>query len=185
VTFPMTLFSCYYLLQLTNPAPRDSLSSLNRDMTHQPDSARFQTLFEPALRAYERKAGVSLTQHPLAIKLQNCHSVEAITGLFQDQARAFSDFQGSDKVMKSIKTTVSILSKLSSAASLADAFGMVCRQELAANFMSLTVCLQTPAKAIQACLAILLDVRAHSPVHVKTVWKHPCDAGGQGHNIQL
>jgi len=66
-----------------------------------------------------------LAQHPLAIKLQNCGSVEAITGLLQDQACAFGDLQGSDKIMKSIKTTVSILSKLSSAASLADAFGLV------------------------------------------------------------
>jgi len=130
-------------------------------MTHQPQSARFQALFEPALKAYEKKAGVSLTQHPLAIKLQNCDSVEAITGLLQHQARDFEDLQGSDKIMKSIKTTASILSKLSSAASLADAFGLVRQQELAACFISLTVFIQTlpPAKAIQACLAILLDVR--------------------------
>ena len=105
-----------------------------RDMAHQPDSARFQTLFEPALQAYEKKAGVSLAQHPLAIKLQNCDSVEAITSLLQDQARAFVDLQGSDKIMKSIKTTVSILSKLSSVASLVDAFGLVCKQELVPYF---------------------------------------------------
>jgi len=94
-------------------------------MAHQSESARFQALFEHALQAYEEKAGVSLTQHPLAIKLQSCDSVEAITGLLQYQAQAFRDLQGSDKIMKSLKTTVSILSKLSSAASLADAFGLV------------------------------------------------------------
>ena len=131
-------------------------------MAHQPQSARFQALFEPALKAYEKKAGVSLTQHPLAIKLQNCGSVEAVTGLLQDQARAFGDFQGSDKIMRSIKTTVSILSKLSFAASLSDTFGLVRQQQLVACFTSLTVLLQAlpPAKAIQTCLAILLDVRA-------------------------
>jgi len=161
VTFPITLLSCYYLLPANQSRSQKLLFFPNRDMTHQPDSARFQALFESALQAYERKAGVSLAQHPLAIKFQNCHSVEAITGLFQDQARAFSDLQGSDKVMKSIKASVSILSKLSSAASLADAFGLVRQQELAANFTSLTICLQTPAKAIEACLSILLDVRAH------------------------
>ena len=95
-------------------------------MAQQPESARFQAQFEPALWVYEKKAGVSLAQHPLAIKLQNCDSVEAVTGLLQDQARAFGDLQGSDRIMKSIKTTVSNLSKLSSAASLADAFGPVC-----------------------------------------------------------
>ena len=98
-------------------------------MAHQPQSARFQALFEPALQAYEKKAGVSLTQHPLAIKLQNCDSVEAVTGLFQDQARDFMDLQRSDKIMKSITATVSILSKLSSAASLANAFDLVRQQE--------------------------------------------------------
>ena len=94
-------------------------------MAYQPESARFQALFEPALQAYEKKAGVSLAQHPLAIKLQNCDSAEAVAGLLQDQARAFNDLQGSDKIMKSIKTTVSILSKLSCTVSLADTFGLV------------------------------------------------------------
>ena len=131
-------------------------------MAHQSDSARFQALFEHTLQAYEEKAGVSLTQHPLAIKLQTCDSVEAITALLQDQAQAFRDLQGSDKIMKSLKTTVSILSKLSSAASLADAFGLVRQKGLMACLTPLTFYLQTlpPAKAIQTCLAILLDVRA-------------------------
>ena len=52
-------------------------------MARRPEPARFQTLSEPALQAYEMKAGVSLAQHPLAINLQNCDSIEAITGLFQ------------------------------------------------------------------------------------------------------
>ena len=121
--------------QLSNPATRNSFYS-PPDMAHQFQSARLQALFEPALQAFEKKAGVSLTQHPLAIKLQNCDSVDAITGLFQDQARAFMDLQRSDKIMKSIKTTVSILSKLSSAASLADAFGLVCQRELVTCFTS-------------------------------------------------
>jgi hypothetical protein len=134
-------------------------------MALQPESARFRDLFEPALQAYEKNAGVSLAQHPLAIKLHDCDSVEAITGLFQDQAQAFSDLQGSDKIMKSIKTTVSILSKLSSGATLVDGFGLVRDQELGACLTYLTVILQKlpPAKAIQACLAILLDVRAILP----------------------
>jgi len=94
-------------------------------MAYQPESSRFQVLFEPALQTYEKQAGVSLTQHPLAIKLQRCDSVEAITGLCQDQAQAFRDLQGSDKIVKSLKTTVSMLSKLLSAASVADAIDLV------------------------------------------------------------
>jgi len=107
-------------------------------MAHQSESARFQAPFEHALRAYEEKAGVSLTQHPLAIKLQTCDSVEAIIGLLQDQAQAFRDLQGSDKIMKSLETTVSILSKLPSAASLADAFCLVRQKGLMACPTSLS-----------------------------------------------
>ena len=108
-------------------------------MGYQPESAHLQALFKPALQEYEEKSGVSLAQHPFAIKLQNCDSVEAITGLLRDQARPFVDLQGSDRIMKSIKSTVSILSKLSTAASLADVFSLVHQQELVVYFTSLTV----------------------------------------------
>ena len=94
-------------------------------MAHRSESAHFQALLESALRAYEKKAGVSLAEHPLALKFQNCDTVDGITAIFQDRAQTFRDLQGSDKIMKSIRTTVSILSKLSSAASLADVFGLV------------------------------------------------------------
>ena len=107
-------------------------------MSHQSESAHLQALFEPALQVYETRAGVCLTQHPLAIKLQTCDSVEAITGLLQEQAQAFRHLQGSDRMMKSLKTTVSILSKLSFAAPLADALGMVRQKGLMACLTSLT-----------------------------------------------
>jgi hypothetical protein len=131
-------------------------------MAHQSESARLQALFEPALQAYEKITGVCLTQHPLAIKLQSCDSVEAVAGLLQDQAQAFRDLQGSDKVMKSLTTTVSNLSNLSFAVPLADVLGLVRQNSEGAHRMShiSNFCLQTfpPAKAIHACLAILLDV---------------------------
>ena len=107
-------------------------------MAHQSESARFQTIFEPALQAYEKKAGVSLAQHPLAIKLQSCDTAEAITGILQDQAQAFEHLQGGDKIMKSIKITVSILSNISSTTSLADAVGLVRKKALMAFVVPLT-----------------------------------------------
>jgi hypothetical protein len=62
--------------------------------------------------------------------------------------------------MVSIKTTVSNLSNISSAAPLSDAFDIVRLKGLITCTTSLTFT-QTlsPAKAILACLAILLDVR--------------------------
>ena len=125
-------------LRLTHPASSRTHFLPSRDMAHQSESTRFQALLEPALQAYKKKTGVSLAQHPLAIKLQSCDTVEAITGLLQDQAQAFDHLQGSDKIMKSIKITVSILSKISSVGSLADAFGMVRQKGLMAYVTSLT-----------------------------------------------
>ena len=156
-------------------------------MTHRPESVRFQALLEHALEMYEKKAGVSLTEHPLAIKLQNCDSVEAITGILQDQARAFGDLQGSDKMMKSIRTTVSVLSKISSAASLADAFGVVRQQELVARFVPLTVSYsylnpRKPYKRVSPSYLMYVPFSGSYEDSLVTPKNH---AGGQGHNNQL
>jgi len=97
-------------------------------MAHQSRSARFQTLFESALQAYEKKTGVTLAQHPLAQQLQSCHSTQEVITLLQGQVQAFDEFRR-DKIIKSIKATVLILTPLSAAASLADAFGLVVRPE--------------------------------------------------------
>jgi hypothetical protein len=94
-------------------------------MTNQPGSTRFRELFESALQAYEKKAGVTLAEHPLAVQLQNCNTVESVTAVLQCQATTFSEFQGSDRVMKSIKNTLLILTKLSATASLAVDTGLV------------------------------------------------------------
>jgi len=63
---------------------------LKRNMGYMARAGRqFQALLESSLQAYDEKpAGVSLTQHPLAIELENCDSVEAIAGLLQDQAQS-------------------------------------------------------------------------------------------------
>jgi hypothetical protein len=87
-------------------------------------SAHFQTLFESALKAYEKTTGVTLAQHPLAQQLQSCQSTQEIITLLQGQVQAFDESRR-DKVIKTIKTTLSILTPLSAAASLADAFGLV------------------------------------------------------------
>jgi len=94
-------------------------------MADQSEPNRFRALFESALQAYHQKAGVILADHPLAVQLQSCHSIESITTVLQDQAQAFSEFPGNDKVMKSIKSTVSILIRLSVTASLDDNIGLV------------------------------------------------------------
>jgi hypothetical protein len=90
------------------------------------ESARFRSLFESALTEYEKKTGIKLAEHPLAIQLQACHSIESITALLQGQAEAFSKFRGNDRAIKSIKSTLFILSTISDAATLGNSFGLVC-----------------------------------------------------------
>src|SRR6266851_403886 len=87
------------------------------------------------------KAGVILANHPLAIQLQSCHSIESITTVLQGHAQAFSESRGSDTVLKSIKSTVSILIRLSATASLgnSDTIDLVRHKALMAHSTALTV----------------------------------------------
>ena len=95
-------------------------------MSDEPGSSRFRDLFVSALQDYENQTGISLAQHPLAERLQNCDSGDSLTAVLQEQARAFHEFQGNDRIMKSLKSTLSILSKLSVVTTtFGDAFGLV------------------------------------------------------------
>ena len=109
-------------------------------MTDQP-SARFQALLESAFRVYENRAGVTLADwgDSLTIRLQRCHSIDDITTVLQGQAQTFDDFRQHDRIFKSIKSTVSILSPVSSVASVTGDIGLVRRKVLMACFTSLTL----------------------------------------------
>ena len=94
-------------------------------MTYNLQSSQLEALFESALHDYEQQTGIPLAKHPLAEQLQNCQSVDSITTLLQEQARVFSEFRGSDKIMKSLKGIVSALSKVSAAAAVGQNIGLV------------------------------------------------------------
>jgi hypothetical protein len=130
-----------------------------RKMTDQSGFARLEALWQSALQAYDNKTGVALAQHPLALDLQTCRSSDDIATLLQRRTQAFDGFRQRNRMMRTIKTTVSILTPLSHAVSLA---GLVRQKSLMRCLTSLTF-FQTsfpPAKAIQVALGILLDVRA-------------------------
>jgi hypothetical protein len=99
-------------------------------MSDQLASSRFEALFEEALREYEKQTGIPLAKHPLAEKFQSCQSVDSVTTLLQEQTRVFSDFRGSDKIMKSLKSLVSALSRVSAVAALGHTIGLVCSRLL-------------------------------------------------------
>ena len=90
-------------------------------MSHQSRSSRFPAIFESALQDYEKTTNITLATHELTKQLRDCHSVESVTAFLQDQAREFGNFRGSDRVMKSIENTVSILRILSDTATFGDA----------------------------------------------------------------
>src|SRR5216683_3411706 len=102
-------------------------------------SPHFQARFESALQAYQTKSGITLVEHALAFQLQSCNTVESIT-IVQGQAQAFSNYRESDRIVNSIKTTVSILTSLSAAARspLADAVGLVRQITMIVRFTFLT-----------------------------------------------
>ena len=110
-------------------------------------SARFQVLLESALQECEEKPGVILVdrEDSLAIQLQHCHSINDITTLLQDKTQALSHFQQHDRILKSIKATVSVLSPVSAVASIADDAGLV-RQ-----------------KGVKTCLAFLIILTDITP----------------------
>jgi hypothetical protein len=89
--------------------PSSAQISLTRD-TSDLASSRFQLLFDAALQDYEKQTGMKLIEHPLASSLENCGDADNITALLQEQAGAFKEFRKhDDKVMKSLKSAVSIL----------------------------------------------------------------------------
>jgi hypothetical protein len=110
-------------------------------MTEQPGSSRFQALLESALQIYEKKGDIPLAdgEHSLAIRLQGCHSIDDIASLLQNKAQAFNDLQQRDKIFKSIKAIVSILTPVSTVASVVDDAGLVRQKVLKACLEFLTV----------------------------------------------
>ena len=126
------------LLPDGHPIPLPKTPFLSCDMTDHPESARFQALLDSAVEVYEKNTGVTLAdpEDSLVIQLQCCHPLDDIATLLRRQAQAIHDFQQRDRIFKSIKTTVSMLSPISS---VADNVGLVREKVLMAGFTSLTV----------------------------------------------
>ena len=94
-------------------------------MADQSRTSRFRAQFIHALRAYQTKTSVTLAEHSLAIQLQSCYSIESVIRLLQNQAGVFSDLPGSDINMKSMESTVYVLSAISTTLSLDEAIDLV------------------------------------------------------------
>jgi hypothetical protein len=129
-------------------------------MTDQSLSSHLRTLFELALHDYEMKTQISLPNHPLAQNLDNSNAVESIIILIQDQARSFGEFRGRDRIMKSIRSTVSFLYKPSATAALVDGISTVRQKTLMTVFHVSDIVLQPfPfTQALHTALGVVLAV---------------------------
>jgi hypothetical protein len=129
-------------------------------------SSTLPLLFDAALQNYEKQTRMKLVDHPFAKQLENCHSVDSVMDILQQQARALTEFRGDDgKVVKSLKQIVHVVHTLSTSTILGEGFGLVSLARFWVLFYSLTSLIQPfpPAKALFAGFAILLGVRlSHS-----------------------
>ena len=80
------------------------------NQTPGPSTSNFTAIFNAAEAEYQKITRKQLDTHPLASKLDTCHSPEDISNLLQNQAQAFSKFhEGSEKLMRWLEPTVNIL----------------------------------------------------------------------------
>jgi len=134
---------------------------LTCDMDDQSRPTTFWTLCESALRAYEKKTGITLAEHPLGLQLQNCHTVESMAALVQYEVSSLGEFRGKDRVSNAIASTLSILTKISTTASLDGVVGLVRQRVLMECSYLTSVSQRFPlVDAIHLGLAVLLEVCA-------------------------
>jgi hypothetical protein len=88
--------------------------------------SNLRSLFETALKEYEKQAGTNLLDNRLIIKLQSCNSADSINAVLQERAQAFHKFRGDDgKLIRWLRRTVNVLYTLSTSSVLGAAVGLV------------------------------------------------------------
>jgi hypothetical protein len=73
-------------------------------------SSNFQSVFNVALEAYEKKTKCKLLSHPLAARLQSCDSPVAISSVLQDLIQQFDRRRsGDERLTNWLNPTVNVL----------------------------------------------------------------------------
>ena len=100
-------------------------------MSHTPtttassSSSHFQTIFEAAIKSYQKQTKKDLIKHPLASQLQDCDSTNAILAILQDQIREFDkSHSGDERLTKWLGPTVNVLNAFS--ATVSGGVSLVC-----------------------------------------------------------
>ena len=147
--------------------------------------SNLRSLFETALKEYEKQAGTNLLDNRLIIQLQSCHSADAVSAILQEQAQAFHTFRGGDgKLISWLKRTVYVLYTLSTSNVLAAGVGMVRFKlfelpvTLQHKLLTFLIRIQPfpPANAIFAGIGILLAVCIVSLASIRLL-RYPLRSG--------
>ena len=90
-----------------------------------PSSSSFQSIFNAALKAYQKKTNSDLLAHPLAAQLQACSSPDDIFAILQDKVNEFDQSTSRDeRLSRWLNPTINIL--LAFSATLSEGVGLVC-----------------------------------------------------------
>ena len=93
-----------------------------------PSNSSLQALFDAALQDYEKQTRLKLVDHPLSKELENCHSVDTVMNVLQQQGRSLTKFRGADgKITRSLWRVVHVLHALSTSTALGEGIGLVRR----------------------------------------------------------
>ena len=88
-------------------------------------SSAFQSIFQAALKSYQKQTKEDLLAHPLSSQLKDCGSTTAIVAVLQDQVREFDKSRsGDERLTKWLSPTVSVLSAFS--ATISGVVSLVC-----------------------------------------------------------
>ena len=80
--------------------------------------SRFRSIFQAALKSYQKETKTDLLLHPLSSQLQSCDSSTAILALLQEQVREFDKHHsGDERLTKWLGPTVNVLCAFSAAIS--------------------------------------------------------------------
>jgi hypothetical protein len=124
-------------------------------------SSNFQSVFNAALEAYEKKTKCKLLSHPLATQLQSCDTPIAILSVLQDLIQKFDQRRSSDERLTNwLNPTVNVLYAFSDY--IGQGVGLVSLH--LAIFLRITdpivICqVFSPANVVFSGIGILLSVR--------------------------
>jgi hypothetical protein len=151
-----------------SPLIAPPISSPNITMSQAPSasastsSSNFQSIFNAALKAYERKTKKDLIAHPLAAQLQACKSPGDILAILQEKVNEFDQSRSADERLSQwLNPTINVLFSFS--ATLGAGVGLVRTVESTCLFLhsySLFPISQvfSPASVIFSGIGVLLQV---------------------------